>query len=219
MNEPYFRFALLTILSTAVMLPPYGAAEPAVMKVEPAASSKQAVSSLGVQKNIVDISGNKSEQTARGNLDASLPAPAPARSGVTTANDARTNHAAGVSTQAGEVMHSEIEVKSNLPPQYHKVQMRLSGSMCYSCLLTMQDRLRKLPGVHDALVERPPLGIYQPSAPEIINWAPCTVSYDANAISLSTLKLFLRQNGYAPFKTVDKAVNDPTLATKKDKGK
>lgn len=195
-------------------------AEQAVLKTESTGTAKQAVSSLGVQKNLADTPASGREQAAgRGYADTSSPQPASARSlpGMTTANE---HHAGGMSSsQTGEVMHSEIEVKSNLPPQYHRVQMRLSGSMCYSCLLTLQDKLKKLPGVHDALVERPPLGIYQPSAPEIINWAPCTVSYDANSITLGALKLFLRQNGYAPFKTVDKVVSDPALSTKKDKDK
>lgn len=103
------------------------------------------------------------------------------------------------------------------PPEYHKLQLRLSGSMCYSCLNTMKKKLKQLYGVEKVRIEKPMNNLFQPYAPDVSSWAEAALIYDSNKVELTDLRAFMRYNGYISYKLVDKLLDEPMESFKEGK--
>jgi len=102
------------------------------------------------------------------------------------------------------------EVESKQPSktmqsaENHRVQMRLSGSSCLSCLEELNHKLRKFPGVSKVKIESTSnhLGFYG-AAP---TWWEATLTYDASQLPLAKLLEMIEHQGYHPYKVHDKSL-------------
>ncbi len=84
-------------------------------------------------------------------------------------------------------------------------EMKLSGSMCMSCLHEVERKLKLIQGVSKAKIEYPGERYYDYyQSPGLNSWARLTLSYDPGMIDLVSIKAFLRNQGYHPFKVVEK---------------
>ncbi len=88
----------------------------------------------------------------------------------------------------------------------HRVQIRLTGSTCAVCLHNLQLKLNKLTGVAKIKIDFPGNNLYEYMADPSMAWALATIDYDSKTISVSILADHLRQEGYHPFKIVDKPI-------------
>src|SRR5262249_38328156 len=96
------------------------------------------------------------------------------------------------------------------PPEWHRMQMRLSGSMCIACLKDLEDALRRLPGINRIRIERPMATFTQAVSPDVSNWAQGVVVYDEKRIPAEYLRNVIRGNGYHSYHIVDKELGrDP----------
>lgn len=89
-------------------------------------------------------------------------------------------------------------------PVWHKVQLRLSGSMCIACLKEMQGELSRIPGIFRAKVERPQTNYFQPVSPDIASWANGIILYDSERLPIEYLRGALKQLGYNSYHVVDR---------------
>lgn len=108
---------------------------------------------------------------------------------------------------------------TTLPPgttELHKLQFRLSGSMCYSCLMTLKKKLKGVDGVALVKIDRPVHNVYQPYAPDLSSWAEAIVIYDLGKVAVPDLRTFMRTNGYHTYKVVDKLLDKPLESFKEE---
>jgi copper chaperone CopZ len=115
-------------------------------------------------------------------------------------------------TATGENTSPPKQDLSDAPktPEYHRVQMRLSGSMCFSCLKDLDESLQRIRGVLQVKIDRPERNYYQPYAPEVSSWAVGTVYYDAAILPLDALRAEIKDHGYHPYKIVDAPSDKPS---------
>lgn len=106
---------------------------------------------------------------------------------------------------------------STVPPVYRKVQLRLSGSMCYACLNTLKKKLKQVYGVEKVRIEKPMANLFQPYAPDVSSWAEGVMVYDQARVGLNELRSYMRSNGYVSYKVVDKNLDEPLEAFKEGK--
>ena len=106
--------------------------------------------------------------------------------------------------------------KSQANSELHKLQMRVSGSMCLSCLLTFEERLNKVYGIERAKVVRSAGLSVQAFSPDLSNWADATIYYDSARISQADLRAYAKTIGYYSYKALDKLADSlPPLAETK----
>ena len=91
-------------------------------------------------------------------------------------------------------------------PAYHRVQMRLTGSMCYACLLEFQEKLKQVFGVERARVAKSEQVSIQAYSPDLSNFADAVFVYDANKLDLLDLRAYIRRSAYSPYKVVDRII-------------
>ncbi len=103
------------------------------------------------------------------------------------------------------------------PPDFHKVQLRLSGSMCFACLNTLKKKLKQVYGVEKVRVEKPINNLFQPYAPDVSSWAEAAMIYDVAKVGLTELRAYMRSNGYVSYKVVDKILDEPVESFKEGK--
>ncbi len=90
------------------------------------------------------------------------------------------------------------------PRRVHRAQMRLSGSTCMSCLVTLERKLKSLPGVEKVKIERAdPVHFDYQGAPGV-NYSEATITYDVGQVALSDIVAFMKTQGYHAYKIVDK---------------
>ncbi len=89
-------------------------------------------------------------------------------------------------------------------PTWHKVQFRLSGSMCLACLKEMKEELSKVPGIYRIKVERPQTNYFQPVSPDVASWANAVVLYDSERLPIEYLRGAIKQLGYHSYRVVDR---------------
>lgn len=78
---------------------------------------------------------------------------------------------------------------------WHRATMKLIGSLCPACLMAMEDKLKKMPGVTFAKVTRP--DSVEPGTPRPHN-ASLVVIYDANAGRFERLVELIKKELYRP---------------------
>jgi hypothetical protein len=84
---------------------------------------------------------------------------------------------------------------------WHRVSMRLSGSLCPACLLELQDKLRHLDGVGYARVEHKPSSPVPAEATSAepknaVKTVAAVVIYDDHAVEWAKLKKVVHANKY-----------------------
>jgi hypothetical protein len=79
--------------------------------------------------------------------------------------------------------------------QWHRVTMKLVGSLCPACLMSLEDKLKKMPGVTFAKVTRPDAA--EPGQPKPRN-ASLVLIYDANAGKYDRLIELIKKELYRP---------------------
>jgi hypothetical protein len=79
--------------------------------------------------------------------------------------------------------------------QWHRVTMKLVGSLCPACLIGLEDKLKKMPGVTFAKVTRP--DAVEPGQPKPRN-ASLVLVYDANAGKFDRLIELIKVELYRP---------------------
>lgn len=92
----------------------------------------------------------------------------------------------------------------NKEPEFHRVYMRLSGSMCYSCLHTFEERLKQVFGIERVKLAKGTQVTVQQFSPDLSNWADATIYYDARRVSLTDIRAFSKNNGYVSYRVLDK---------------
>lgn len=118
----------------------------------------------------------------------------------------RLNIAGFAERKPAQVVEENAESKA---PQYHRVQMRLTGSMCIACLHEFQEKILQVYGVERAKVEKsetPALQIY--SAGAVGNYADGIVYIDASRVDLIDLRAYMRVLGYHSYRVEDKATGE-----------
>lgn len=99
------------------------------------------------------------------------------------------------------------ELDKTAEQQWHRLTLRLDGSMCPACLIQLEDRLRKLPAVGFAKVNRED-GHERKRASAII-------IYDAHALKFDRIKECISKESYKATDVDDKPMTDvATEATK-----
>jgi copper chaperone CopZ len=158
---------------------------------------------------------SKQSQTARQSDSATARAgsasePGSAAAKPETAGEKNLKNEGAASEQKAESAAGELREPTNQPaPQpsgrTRLAEMKLSGSMCMSCLHEVERKLKVIPGVSKAKIEYPGERIYDYyQSPGLNSWARLTLSYDPAMLDLESLKSFLRTQGYHPFKIVEK---------------
>ncbi len=102
-------------------------------------------------------------------------------------------------------------------PEYHRVYMRLSGSMCFACLHTFEERLKQVHGVERVKIVKGTQVTVQQFSPDLSNWADATIYYDAQHVNLPDIRAFSKNNGYVSYRVLDK-VADTLPAEEPNKG-
>lgn len=90
------------------------------------------------------------------------------------------------------------------PPDWHRIRMRVSGSMCASCLKDLDRDMHKVKGVWDLKVVKPPTNIMLDISPDMEDFAEGVVVIDANTLSLDALKEAFKSSGYNMYHIVEK---------------
>jgi hypothetical protein len=109
---------------------------------------------------------------------------------------------------AGYAEGREVEIIDPVPskeqPEYHRVYMRLSGSMCFACLHTFEERLKQVLGVERVKIVKGTQVTVQSFSPDMSNWADATIYYDARHVNLPDIRAFSKNNGYVSYRVLDK---------------
>jgi hypothetical protein len=88
--------------------------------------------------------------------------------------------------------------------QWHRVTLKLVGSLCPACLIALEDKLKKMPGVTFAKVTRP--DAVEPGTPRPRN-ASLVLLYDSNAGKFDRLIELIKKELYRPTDVKDVEVD------------
>jgi len=131
-------------------------------------------------------------------------APANSPKSIADPKDVKSASANGSAQQAPPLPLSDVA------PEWHRLQMRLSGSMCIACLKDLEDNLKKVAGVDRVRIQRPQTNFYQPISPDVTNWAEAVAVFDGKRVQLDALRELIKQNGYHSYRIVDRILDrDP----------
>jgi hypothetical protein len=92
-------------------------------------------------------------------------------------------------------------------PEWHRVHMRLIGSMCVACLKDLEVSVQHLPGVNAFHTAHAPVSMISALAPEMNNWVDSVVIYDGKKLPITTLRQFLKRRGYNTYHLEDKVLS------------
>ncbi len=96
------------------------------------------------------------------------------------------------------------QAQNLLSPDFHLVQMKLSGSMCLACLRQLEKKILERPGVEKfAVLEQKPS---RSSLPDGLNGVESRLVYDRSKVRLSELKEMIMSKGYIMYRITDKPV-------------
>lgn len=112
--------------------------------------------------------------------------------------------------QTAPALHGTLAVPVKQEPQpseldksqgqnWHRVTLQLNGSMCPACLLELEGKLSKLPGVAFAKITRPDAGQTDKDAAERImrhRLADAVIIYDKHAIAFDLLHDVIKREMY-----------------------
>lgn len=94
------------------------------------------------------------------------------------------------------------------PVNMHRVKMRLFGSLCASCLRSLERKIKSLEGVTVAKIDGPDKTARAERFPGASSrFAALTVDYDSNKLPLSTILEKIRFNDFNPSKVEDKELD------------
>ena len=108
----------------------------------------------------------------------------------------------------GEKSQDSKPNENILEQSLHKAEMRITGSMCISCLNRLNQNLKSQYGIIKVKVDLSQAGFSDPASPSVLRWAQATVIYDASQISLAAIRNYLEELGYASYKVKDKAIDN-----------
>lgn len=128
---------------------------------------------------------------------------------------AEEEHASGVLELGGSASFgaetattpNSLESNPAVAEELHQASMKLSGSMCFSCVQNLQDKISALPGVKKLTINKPvrsPRPVYVPDA---LSYAEALIVYDRAKISLGELKEAFIKRGYVMYRVSDKHLN------------
>lgn len=87
----------------------------------------------------------------------------------------------------------------------HRLKMRLAGSMCAACLKELRKKLEGFKGIEKVKIDYPVIThSTRYSSAGAMNWAEASIDYYPNLAPLGRLKLYLRNQGYNPYRIVDR---------------
>lgn len=104
------------------------------------------------------------------------------------------------------VVVTEEQLSETQTPDWHRVQMRLSGSLCYACLKDLEDNLEKIPGVWRAKIDRAKPNYFSAVSPDIQSYAEGVVLVDEKKLPIENLRAAIKQNAYHSYRIMDKAL-------------
>jgi len=158
---------------------------------------------LGVNETAAGTSASSAVHDKQEDI-AHPPPEVPARKSVTLKGNQKLK-IAGFS----EGKESQVVDKDSLsdPPEYHRVQMRLSGSMCFACLHTFEERLKAVYGVERVKITKSTQMSVQSYSPDLSNWADAVIFYDAHRVDLPDIRAFSKFNGYTSYRVLDKVAD------------
>lgn len=115
----------------------------------------------------------------------------------------------GPASAAAEPAATETPAKK--PPQWHRMRMRLSGSLCTACLYDLMRVMNNRPGVTE-FKAKPARGVYMSGvSPDIGGWADAVAIYDAAKTTAVEVRYAIKTHGYHSYKVVDEALkHEPT---------
>jgi len=155
--------------------------------------------------------GNVDKQNT--NAEETLTVPKPRRKKVPTFLGPNQKYSiAGFAEQAQTKI---VDDGASNKPAFHRVQMRVTGSMCYACLLEFQEKLLQIYGIERARVAKSEQISVSAYSPAMANWADAILFYDASKLDLLDLRAYMRGSGYYPYKMVDKEVAEVPPAEQK----
>ncbi|MBY0356750.1 MAG: hypothetical protein K2W82_02010 [Candidatus Obscuribacterales bacterium] len=128
---------------------------------------------------------------------------------------AEEEHSSGVLELGGSTSFGNETTPALLPQEsspavaeeLHQASMKLSGSMCFSCVQNLQDKISALPGVKKLTINKPlrsPRPVYVADA---LSYAEALVVYDRTKINLDDLKEAFIKRGYVMYRVSDKFLN------------
>jgi len=82
--------------------------------------------------------------------------------------------------------------------------MRLLGSTCLTCLMALERKLKELPGIAKAKIERADQTHFEFQGAPGSTYSEATITYDIGQVALSDIIDFMRNHGYRAYKIVDK---------------
>lgn len=119
----------------------------------------------------------------------------------------RTPSAPDSATKAPTSADAQTTPAPESAPEWHRLQTRLSGSLCIACLKELESKLKGVYGVQFTRVEKAPVQYNSSISPELGGWANGVIVYDAKKLPLDDLRSIIKQNGYHPFRVVDAYVS------------
>lgn len=178
----------------------------------------------GPQSRLAEPGGKEARQN--GDSVAAKPQVAPEKTSSEPPSDTATTTAPSTGTESdtNSVANPNVRIVTEKdpappdtgPPDLHKAQFRLSGSMCYSCLNTLKRKLLQVYGVQAIRIDKPAHNLFQPYAPDVSSWAETVLVYDSNKVALADVRSFMRNHGYMSYKVVDKVFTE-SLDSMKEK--
>ncbi|HEY9793247.1 MAG TPA: hypothetical protein V6D22_22795 [Candidatus Obscuribacterales bacterium] len=86
---------------------------------------------------------------------------------------------------------------------WHRVTLRLNGSMCPACLLELEGKLQALPGVPFAKTTRPESASAEAAAKTTKKHADVVIIYDKNTVLFERLRDLIKSTDYQISNLID----------------
>lgn len=164
-----------------------------------AQKSPDGAKSDGVKSDGIKIEKGKSPSTIF-----TIEVPGPARKGVAS-SEARSEDAGARERNSSQFFKDKQKATISALPTVKEASMRLSGSLCPSCLKALAARFQNTAGVISATVELP--SQMKASETETSNeagklprYANARVTYDSKVLSIDRIKDIVRSNDLAFWK-------------------
>jgi copper chaperone CopZ len=122
-------------------------------------------------------------------------------------SDQEADKANKASDEASAPSTAALPAEASAEPAYHRLTLRLSGSMCAACLKDLQDKLLKVSGIDKVKIDRPNTNYFQAVSPDVSAWAQSIIIYDEHRLALENIRGAIKQQGYHSYRIVDKPMD------------
>lgn len=100
-----------------------------------------------------------------------------------------------------------VDAADSQTSSYKQANMRMTGSLCYACLMELQEKLMHVYGVERASITKNEQVSLNTNSAYMPSWADAQIIYNPERLDLLDLKVYIRNSGYFPYKVSEKTLN------------